>query len=65
MGATHFEGPVVSKNGFSTTEPAAGAAAGTALASPITLTGLPTADPGIPGRLWVDTAAGRVLKVSA
>jgi hypothetical protein len=27
--------------------------------------GLPTADPLVTGRLWVDTAAGRVLKVSA
>ena len=65
MPPTHFEGPVVSKGGFSTTEPTPGAAPGTALASPITLTGLPTADPGIPGRLWIDVAGGRVLKVSA
>jgi hypothetical protein len=27
--------------------------------------GLPTADPSVTGRLWVDVAAGRVLKVSA
>lgn len=27
--------------------------------------GLPTADPAVAGRLWMDTGAGRVLKVSA
>lgn len=31
----------------------------------IRITGLPTADPAVAGRLWIDTAAGRVLKVSA
>lgn len=31
----------------------------------ITMTGLPTADPVVAGALWIDTAAGRVLKVSA
>ena len=29
------------------------------------LTGLPTADPSVAGALWLDTGAGRVLKVSA
>lgn len=31
----------------------------------VRMTNLPTADPAVAGELWVDTAAGRVLKVSA
>jgi hypothetical protein len=71
MGRTNFSGPVVSPGGFEgpivtpAGAPAAALGTGATIANPITVTGLPTADPGIPGRLWIDTAAGRVLKVSA
>jgi hypothetical protein len=34
-------------------------------ATAVVLTGLPTADPSAAGALWVDVAAGRVIKVSA
>jgi hypothetical protein len=36
---------------------------GSVQASEITLTNLPTS-PGAPGTVWVDTAAGNVLKIS-
>lgn len=38
---------------------------GTGHAGYVILDNLPTADPGVSGALWIDTAAGRVLKVSA
>jgi hypothetical protein len=34
-------------------------------ATAVVLTGLPTADPSAAGALWIDVAAGRVIKVSA
>ena len=34
-------------------------------AAKITFNNLPTADPGVAGRLWVDAASARVVKVSA
>jgi hypothetical protein len=43
----------------------AGGGAGGATAGNIRLFNLPTADPAVFGALWIDTAAGRVLKVSA
>lgn len=34
-------------------------------ASKVSFANLPTADPSVAGRLWVDTTANRVIKVSA
>ena len=69
MGTTTFSGPVVSNNGFVGTT--TGAVAATTLTASgvtsltnasISMTALPTSDPGVAGRLWND--AGTV-KVSA
>ena len=67
MATTTFSGPVISQNGFE------GQAVLTEVqttgevrmnGTSIIMTGLPTADPGVAGQLWVDTSAANVLKVS-
>jgi hypothetical protein len=40
------------------------AATKTSLHGAVTMTGLATSDPSIGGRLWIDTSAGFVVKVS-
>jgi hypothetical protein len=75
MANTTFSGPVTSDNGFvgatagthtgpvaATTMTSSGAA--TMDAADFTFTSLPTSDPGVSGRLWVDTESFNVLKVS-
>lgn len=79
MSSTTFSGPVTSTNGFigevtgNTTGTHTGPVAATTLtssgtatmdAASFTFTSLPTSDPGVSGRLWVDTESFNVLKVS-
>ena len=65
MSTTTFSGPVVSQNGFqgavsATTVNASGAVV--LSNAVVSLTALPTSDPGVAGRLWNDAGT---LKVSA
>lgn len=73
MSSTTFSGPVTSTNGFvgATSGTHTGAVAATTLTSSgtvtmdgasLTLTSLPTSDPGVSGRLWNNSG---VLSVSA
>ena len=73
MANTTFSGPVTSQNGFvgNVTGNTTGAVAATTLTASgvtsfsnasVSMTALPTSDPAVAGRLWVDAG---VLKVSA
>lgn len=73
MASTTFSGPVTSTNGFvgATSGTHTGAVAATTLtssgtvtmdAASLTLTSIPTSDPGVSGRIWSDAGT---LKVSA
>ena len=73
MATTHFEGPVESVQGYDGPVGAVTPAAGTFTTltasgvvsltnASISMTALPTSNPGA-NRLWMDTAASRVIKV--